>query len=135
MLDPADPDDPAAEIVDGVPEGEPTGATDAAPGAAAATAAADDDDDDIVDAEVVPTPNISFAPPVVTPRFDYTDAGVPTLDYLRDKIEGRYGTALGGTELAQESQEGRDQADREAARAKAAADKLAEIRRSLHPEG
>lgn len=92
-------------------------------------------DDDIVDAEVVPTPNISFVPPVRTPRFDYTDAGVPTLDYLRDKIEGRYGTALGGTELAQESRAGQDEAQREADRTKAARDKLDEIRRSLHPEG
>ena len=44
-------------------------------------------------------------PPVPTPNIDtgYTDAGVPTLDGVRDKIETRYGTALGATELAEET--------------------------------
>ena len=73
-------------------------------------------------------------PPVPTPNIDtgYTDAGVPTLDGVRDKIETRYGTALGATELAEETPEVRTAADQHEARHKAAADKLEEIRASMH---
>ena len=49
------------------------------------------------------------------PAPDYSEAGVPSLDYVRDKIENRFGTAVGGAELAQAA------ADREAM-AKAAAE-------------
>lgn len=62
------------------------------------------------------------------PSFDYTDDGVPTLDYVRDRIEQRYGTALGGTELAEASAAGRAQRDAEAERARLAQEKLAELR-------
>lgn len=62
------------------------------------------------------------------PNFDYTDDGVPTLDYVRDRIEQRYGTALGGTELAESSAAGRAQRDAEAERARLAQEKLAELR-------
>jgi phage shock protein A len=73
-------------------------------------------------------------PPVPTPNIDtgYTDAGVPTLDGVRDKIETRYGTALGATELAEETPEVRNAADQYEARQKAAAEKLEEIRASMH---
>ena len=65
------------------------------------------------------------------PTADYDERGVPSLDYVRNKIEGRYATAGGSQELAEESGEGRSVADREAATREAAAAKLAEIRRSL----
>lgn len=64
----------------------------------------------------------------IAPSFDYTDDGVPTLDYVRDRIEQRYGTALGGTELAEGSAAGRAQRDAEAERARLAQEKLAELR-------
>lgn len=72
-------------------------------------------------------------PPVPTPILDtgYTDAGVPTLDGVREKIETRYGTALGATELAEETPEVRTAADQYEARHKAAAEKLEEIRISM----
>jgi len=73
-------------------------------------------------------------PSVPTPILDtgYTDAGVPTLDGVREKIETRYGTALGATELAEETPEVRAAADQYEARNKAAAEKLEEIRASMH---
>ncbi len=64
----------------------------------------------------------------------YTDAGVPTLEGVRDKIESRYGTALGATELAEETPEGRAAADRYQARQQAAREKLEEIRASMRDD-
>lgn len=78
--------------------------------------------DEPIDAEIVPDPTLPTG---------YTDGGVPTLDYVRDKIEGRYATALGMEELVGDSDQARSLAEQEAAREKAAAEKLAEIRRSL----
>ncbi len=65
------------------------------------------------------------------PPSDYNEAGVPSLDFVRDKIEGRYGRSLGSTELAQETPEARAFEEQAAKREEAARDKLAEIRRSL----
>jgi len=72
-------------------------------------------------------------PPVPTPNIDtgYTDAGVPTLDGVRDKIETRYGTALGATELSEETPEVRTAAEQYEAQHKAAVEKLDEIRASM----
>ena len=71
-------------------------------------------------------------PPAVDPfPSGYTNEGVPTLDYVRDKIEGRWATSVGTAELAEESAAGRDIAEQEAERAKKAKEKLDEIRRSL----
>jgi hypothetical protein len=108
-----------------------------------------DDDADVVDAEIVETPVL---PPLsggpadaIAP--DYSDAGVPSLDYVRNKIEGRYGTALGTTELAEAAAareaahraEAEDRAavtaeEQRVAREQAAKDRLDEIRRSI-PRG
>jgi len=81
--------------------------------------------DEPIDAEIVPEP----APAL--PATGYTDGGVPTLDYVRDKIEGRYATALGMEELVGDTDQARSLDEQEAARKKAAEEKLAEIRRSL----
>jgi len=72
-------------------------------------------------------------PPVPAPNIDtgYTDAGVPTLDGVREKIESRYGTALGATELAAETPEVRTATEQYEAQHKAAAEKLEEIRASM----
>ena len=82
-----------------------------------------------IDAEVVPDP-----PPAATPAPpapDYDEHGVPSLDYVRDKIEGRYATSIGATELAESTAAGRSVEEQEADRAAAAKAKLDEIRRSL----
>ncbi len=79
----------------------------------------------------------SSLPPVPAPNLDtgYTDAGVPTLEGVREKIETRYGTALGATELAGETPEVRTAAEHYEAQHKAAAEKLEEIRASMrNPE-
>jgi hypothetical protein len=62
----------------------------------------------------------------------YTPGGVPTFDYAREKIETRYGTAIGAAELAAETPEGRSVEEQYEARQKAAAERLAQIRESMH---
>jgi hypothetical protein len=62
----------------------------------------------------------------------YTAGGVPTFDYARERIETRYGTATGAAELAAETPEGRSVAEQYDARQKAAAERLAQIRESMH---
>ena len=71
------------------------------------------------------TPTINLPPP------DYNAAGVPSLDFVRDKIEGRYAQSLGSTELAAETPEARSAAEQAADREKAARERLEAIRRSL----
>jgi phage shock protein A len=67
----------------------------------------------------------------VTSASDYDERGVPSLDYVRDKIEGRYTTAMGDTELTEGSPEARSLDEQQAQREKAAKAKLDEIRRTL----
>ncbi|WP_286683144.1 PspA/IM30 family protein [Corynebacterium sp. S1S1] len=62
------------------------------------------------------------------------DPNVPTLDSVREKIEGRYANALGAQELAESSQAGR-MAEIETSTRDAAADmRLAEIRAQMSNE-
>lgn len=79
-----------------------------------------------IDAEVVPD-----TPAPAPPAPDYDEHGVPSLDHVRDKIEGRYATSIGAAELAQSTAAGRSVEEQEADRAAAAKAKLDEIRRSL----
>jgi phage shock protein A len=75
------------------------------------------------------------APPSTEPvDTGYTPGGVPTFDSVREKIESRYGTAIGAAELDAESPEGRTVEEQYDARQRAAAERLAEIRKSMHPE-
>ncbi len=97
-----------------------------------------------VDAEVVelsPAPGSTPQPagaggatqPVET---GYTPDGVPTFESVREKIETRYGTAIGAAELASETPEGRSVEEQYEARQKAAAERLARIRESMNrPDG
>ena len=72
----------------------------------------------------------------VDPITDYTDDGVPTFSYLQDKVEKRYATALGSHELADATvPQVQQAAKRREELAKSAEERLAEIRRSLHPDG
>ena len=70
-------------------------------------------------------------PDVAPPDPGYDSAGVPTFESVREKIETRYGTALGATELDAESQEGRQVEDQYEERQRAAAERLAQIRESM----
>ena len=65
----------------------------------------------------------------------YTAEGVPTFDSVREKIETRYGTAIGASELAAETPEGRAVEEQYDARQKAAAERLQQIRESMHERG
>jgi phage shock protein A len=77
------------------------------------------------------TPAPAPAEPVDT---GYTPSGVPTFESVREKIETRYGSAIGAAELDAESPEGRTIEEQYDARQRAAAERLAEIRKSMHPE-
>ena len=46
-----------------------------------------------IDAEIVPDPT-----PPAPPAPDYDEHGVPSLDYVREKIESRYATSIGAAE-------------------------------------
>ena len=88
------------------------------------------DTPEIIDAEIVPDP--APLPPVPTTTTpDYDERGVPSFDHVRNKIEGRYATSIGATELADETEAARSFDEQQAAREKAAKKKLEEIRRSL----
>lgn len=73
------------------------------------------------------------APPPAAPPEDtgYTAGGVPTFDSVREKIETRYGTAIGAAELDAESTGGRTIEEQYDARQRAAAKRLEEIRESM----
>jgi hypothetical protein len=92
--------------------------------------------DDDAKAEPAPSaaPPVASVPPVAAPPVDtgYTASGVPTFESVREKIETRYGTALGSAELDAETPEGRSAEEQYEARQRAAHDKLEEIRASMH---
>jgi hypothetical protein len=97
--------------------------------------------DDVVDepppdpapAAPVPTPDAVPVPVPPAQPLDtgYTAGGVPTFDSVREKIETRYGTAIGATELASETPEGRTVEEQYDARQRAAAERLEQIRASM----
>jgi phage shock protein A len=64
----------------------------------------------------------------------YTPGGVPTFESVREKIETRYGTAIGATELAAETPEGRAVDEQYEERQRAAAERLEQIRKSMRDE-
>ena len=89
-------------------------------------------DAEVTDAQVTDADVIDAAgAPVPLEPTGYTAGGVPTFDAVREKIETRFGTALGAAELASETPEGRSVEEQFEARQKAAADRLAEIRASM----
>ncbi len=81
------------------------------------------------------TPVEPLPPPVPIPSAEpdpgYTDSGVPTFDSVREKIETRYGTAAGATELDSETAEAHPIEQQYEERQKAAAERLAQIRESM----
>lgn len=78
-----------------------------------------------------PTPEPQGALPDEPIDTGYTSGGVPTFESVREKIETRYGTAIGSSELAAESPEGRTVEEQYDARQRAAAERLAQIRESM----
>jgi phage shock protein A len=86
-----------------------------------------------IDAEIVEDSTAVELPAAPGP-IDYTDAGVPTFDYVRDRIENRITTSAGMTELTGESPQAKSIDEQMAERDKAGRDKLEEIRRSMRGE-
>jgi len=72
--------------------------------------------------------------PDVTPDAGYTAGGVPTFESVREKIETRYATSIGSSELAAETPEGRSVEEQYEARQEAAAERLAQIRAAMRTE-
>ena len=89
---------------------------------------------EVIEAEVVAPETIAEPVPVAPEETGYTAAGVPTFDSVREKIETRYGTAIGSAELAAETPQGRDIEDQYEARQKAAAERLEQIRASMRDD-
>ncbi|MFP5023425.1 PspA/IM30 family protein [Pseudonocardia phyllosphaerae] len=88
--------------------------------------------DDVPRADVPTSPGtVSPVRPTASPQTDYTDAGVPTFDYVRDRIEGRAATASAAEELAGGDAKARDAEDAYAERERKGTDRLAEIRRQM----
>jgi phage shock protein A len=92
-----------------------------------------------MDAEIVeesavalPTPMTAAEPTALVT--DYTDDGVPTLDYVRDQIEGRFATSLGADELAAGTPPVVSLDEQFAARESAGKDRLEQIRRAMRGE-
>jgi phage shock protein A len=75
--------------------------------------------------------------PAPEPEVDpgYTSSGIPTFESVREKIEKRYETSIGAAELDAESPEGRDVEGQYQERQRAAAERLAQIRKSMHEDG
>ena len=65
---------------------------------------------------------------------DYDKYGVPSLDFVRNKIEGRYATSVGAAELAQQTWEATSAQERAAQREKSAQEALERIRQSLRDD-
>ncbi len=72
--------------------------------------------------------------PSAPPEAGYSSSGVPTFESVREKIETRYGSAIGSSELAAETPEGRTAEEKYDARQRAAAERLAQIRESMRDD-
>lgn len=72
--------------------------------------------------------------PPDAPATDYTDDGTPTFDYVRERIEGRFATSVGATELAGATPEATSLDEQFAAREQAGRDRLEQIRRAMREE-
>jgi hypothetical protein len=86
---------------------------------------------EVVDDLALQPDNPPPPPPVEPVDTGYTPGGVPTFESVREKIETRYGSAIGSAELDAESTEGRTIEQQYDARQRAAAERLAQIRESM----
>lgn len=68
------------------------------------------------------------------PDTGYDEAGVPTFDAVREKIESRYQTSIGAHELDSETPEGRSVEKQYDDRQRTAAERLEQIRASMHED-
>lgn len=78
-----------------------------------------------------PTPPPQAIEAVTVEPLDYDEHGVPSFDFVRDRIERRHATSLGATELAAAAPEAQTAEEKFAEREEKAKAKLEELRRSL----
>lgn len=78
----------------------------------------------------LPDPALSFG--TLSP--DYTDDGLPTFDYVRDRIEGRIATSMGAAELPDQAAAGASIDEQFETREQAGKDRLEQIRRAMRGE-
>jgi len=76
----------------------------------------------------------SLQPDSAQPDAGYDSAGVPTFESVREKIESRYTTALGGAELDAETAQGLAVEEQYEERQRAAAERLAQIREEMRSD-
>jgi phage shock protein A len=90
--------------------------------------------DEPIDGEIVEDSTALDRPLPQIPPGDYDEAGVPSFDYVRDRVENRVATSIGAQELTGATPEGKAVEDQFEARERAGRDKLEEIRRQLRGE-
>jgi hypothetical protein len=79
-------------------------------------------------------PAVPVPPTGIVPSAEvggYSPGGVPTFESVRDKVEQRFGTAQGMSELDRQTTAGRSADEQWEAREKAARERLDQIRKSL----
>ncbi len=97
-------------------------------------------EEETIEGEVVEDAGAVALPASITPMappalaVDYTDDGVPTFDYVRDQIEGRFGISVGAAELAGDTPAAASLDDEFTARQQAGRDRLEQIRRAMRQE-
>ncbi|MGH3676309.1 MAG: hypothetical protein ACRDU5_11340 [Mycobacterium sp.] len=84
--------------------------------------------------EPAPADSEEQAAPAPPEDTGYTPGGVPTFESVREKIDTRYGTAIGATELAAETPEGQTVEEQYEERQRAAAERLEQIRESMRDD-
>jgi hypothetical protein len=82
-------------------------------------------------AEAGPVAPVSGMPVPPAGIAGYTAGGVPTFESVRDKVEQRFGTAQGMSELTTQTPAGRSVEEQWEAREKAARERLEQIRKSV----
>jgi hypothetical protein len=82
--------------------------------------------------QVRPVSGLPIPPTGISDIGDYSESGVPSFESVRDKVERRFGTAQGMGELTSQTPAGRGVQEQWQARAKAARERLDDIRKSMH---
>jgi phage shock protein A len=73
-------------------------------------------------------------PEPAQPDSGYDSSGVPTFESVREKIESRYATSVGATELDAGTPEGQALEEHYEERRRAAAERLGQIREAMRNE-
>ncbi|WP_280377361.1 hypothetical protein [Nocardia wallacei] len=81
--------------------------------------------------QVMPSAEVPLPPTGSSEAGGYSGSGVPTFESVRDKVEQRFGTAQGMSDLTSQTPAGRSVEEQWEARDKAARERLDRIRKSV----